>query len=142
MILILFIITLVLTGCFPKSLFNSNKSNRKVNSIGYSAYPNKGTVLTGYIFDENQNPLYGASIQFLDDSIGALADETGFFKITNIPEGLDTFKVACIGYQVYYFKVRISYDSLYVLDTIILKEYISPLPRTITMLDTKYKTEY
>lgn len=56
----------------------------------------KGTIID----DASRAPLPGVTVSVISNaSLGSVTDENGFFKITNVPIGRQSFKVSYLGYE-------------------------------------------
>ena len=64
--------------------------------------------ISGYILDENSNPLPGCNVYFYGNTFGTASNSEGFFKIENLDEGKYTLIVDFIGYQQGLFTFYIS----------------------------------
>ena len=66
-------------------------------------------VLTGKIFEENQSPLFGATVVLEGTTFGAITDELGQFSIPNIPPGTYTIQAGYLGFTsqtVFNFQIK------------------------------------
>ena len=66
-------------------------------------------TLSGKIIEENQSPLFGASVVLEGTSFGAITDESGQYIIPNIPPGTYTVKVSYLGFTaqtVFNFQIK------------------------------------
>ncbi|TVQ51649.1 MAG: TonB-dependent receptor, partial [Saprospirales bacterium] len=64
------------------------------------------SVLTGYVVDESNEPLVGATVILKETNLAAITGLDGSFQIRNIPAGTYTVEVRYIGYSA--FKEEIS----------------------------------
>ena len=68
--------------------------------------------ISGYVRDQsNGNVLVGANVFIEGTSIGAAADQKGFYEITNIKEGNYSLKAAYIGYKTFSDSIGIQGDE-------------------------------
>lgn len=67
--------------------------------------------ITGYIFDQKNNPLVGVNVILSGTTIGAATDINGFFEIDNIEFGNYSLEVSSVGYQKK--NVRINFNESY-----------------------------
>ena len=68
-------------------------------------------VLTGKIFEENQSPLFGATVVLEGTTFGAITDELGQFSIPNIPPGTYTIQAGYLGFTsqtVFNFQIKLN----------------------------------
>ncbi len=77
-----------------------------------SGYSQDKYVLSGSIFDENNEVLPGASVQ-LSTGKGTVADAEGKYMISNIVPGTYEIKVSYIGYKTLIDTVRINGNKIY-----------------------------
>ena len=65
-------------------------------------------TISGYINDKStEQPLIGANIYIEGTSQGSSTNEEGFYKITNVKDGIYTIKVTYIGYKTYSDTIKI-----------------------------------
>jgi iron complex outermembrane recepter protein len=77
----------------------------------YPAFPVK-LKLSGKITDARTGePLPGASIYFTDDKVGAIADGSGNFSITNIPDGHHVVEISHTGYSTLVEHLELTTDT-------------------------------
>ena len=65
--------------------------------------------LSGKILEENQNPLFGATVVLQGTTLGAISDETGYFFIPSIPPGTYTVLASYLGFTsqtVFNFQIK------------------------------------
>lgn len=63
------------------------------------AFSQHNNIFSGYVFDESNDTLIGATIYFEDLEIGVGTDENGSFEISNIPSGKHKVRVSYVGYK-------------------------------------------
>ncbi|TKG95592.1 TonB-dependent receptor [Puteibacter caeruleilacunae] len=67
--------------------------------IGLKAQSQVKTSISGYITDEQEAPLFGATVFLSGTSLGASTDEQGFYTISNITPGTYNLTASYIGYE-------------------------------------------
>ena len=78
-----------------------------INSIGYSQKGN----LTGFVKDaSNGGPLAGANVFIVGTSLGTAANEEGFYKLSDLNEGMYLVRAEYIGYVMMEDSVVITVD--------------------------------
>jgi len=93
--------------------------------------------LTGRIVDVKNQPVLGANVQIVGTTLGAAANEDGYYLILNVPVGDYTARVSAVGYQTNLVKeVRLSAGQTTTLNVIVAESVISmgrspPLPRSL-----------
>ncbi len=70
--------------------------------------------ISGYVVDENNEPLIGATISIAGTSHAAVAGLDGSFQIRNAPEGTYEVEVRYIGYETYKREIEIGEEPLVV----------------------------
>ncbi|MEM6722621.1 MAG: TonB-dependent receptor [Bacteroidota bacterium] len=55
--------------------------------------------VTGFVMDNNQDPLIGVIVSIPNLSIGGQTDDNGQFKINNVPTGAHTFELSYVGFK-------------------------------------------
>ena len=103
----------MIIGCFS----SSSKYDRNIQMSQAS--------ISGYIFDENNFPIYSASVQlnrynYEDVIYGSNTDSNGCFQFKNMPYGSHTIIFSALEYSTRHFPIEISKDTSYFLDTIFL----------------------
>ena len=79
-----------------------------ISSIGYSQKGN----LTGFVKDaSNGDPLVGANVFIVGTSLGTAANEEGFYKLSDLNEGMYLVRAEYIGYVMMEDSVVITVDS-------------------------------
>ncbi|MCF8420213.1 MAG: TonB-dependent receptor [Melioribacteraceae bacterium] len=66
--------------------------------FSFSLFAQTGKI-KGEVYDKNGNPIIGANIILVDNSIGSASNWKGEFEITNLREGEYQLKVSMIGYS-------------------------------------------
>mgnify|MGYP003305145236 CR=1 FL=1 len=79
-----------------------------ISSVGYSQKGN----LTGFVKDaSNGDPLVGANVFIVGTSLGTAANEEGFYKLSDLNEGMYLVRAEYIGYVMMEDSVVITVDS-------------------------------
>ena len=79
-----------------------------ISSVGYSQKGN----LTGFVKDaSNGDPLVGANVFIVGTSLGTAANEEGFYKLSDLNEGMYLLRAEYIGYVMMEDSVVITVDS-------------------------------
>lgn len=69
-------------------------------TFGKEASPSKGYSVSGYVYDENDEPLTGASVYIEGSNFGTVSDINGYFKL-NVTGADPVMKVSYIGMNPY-----------------------------------------
>jgi len=102
---------------FAQNFESAARAERNVN-------PSVRVSLSGKITDASTGEvLPGASIYFIDDKIGAIADGSGKYMITNIPNGHHVVEVSYAGYStlVEHLELNINTEKDFALSTIVVE---------------------
>ena len=82
--------------------------------------------LTGRIVDAKNQPVLGANVQIVGTTLGAAANEDGYYLILNVPVGDYTARVSAVGYQTNLVKeVRLSAGQTTTLNVTVAESVIS-----------------
>lgn len=87
--------------------------------ISAQTYSVSGRVLTG-----DKEALQGASIKIIELSNGTLTDQSGKFKIGNIPKGSYTLKIKFMGYLSKELTIAISNKNITLSDIILQEDFL------------------
>ena len=95
-------------------------------TAGSGAFADTKGKLTGRIVDAKNQPVLGANVQILGTTLGAAANEDGYYLILNVPVGDYTARVSAVGYQTNIVKeVRLSAGQTTTLNVTIAESVIS-----------------
>ena len=102
-----------------------------------SAFIFAQTKVSGYIFDENNQPIPFANVIFKGTTTGTISNEDGRFYLES-DENWDTLQISFLGYEVLTFELpkRINYDLRFV-----LKEEASALSTVLIVSGKQSKKE-
>ena len=68
--------------------------------------------ITGYVLDVNDQPVENATVVLPSAGLFALTDETGYYEIDNVPEGIQRINVVHRYYQKFRADMRIIEDMI------------------------------
>src|SRR5690554_4821346 len=85
-------------------------------------------TISGSVKDaESGEPLYGANIILAGTRQGTISDETGHFKLANLPAGTSALRVSYLGYATVHLNVQAPVNNLEILlerSTFLTEEFI------------------
>lgn len=121
-VLFLSLIVLITLSCATPQL----KGSAKLVGAGRANLNGLGEITGRVIDSESKYLLPGANVIFLDTKLGAATDRTGTYKISNIPPGKYTIKVAFIGFVIIEHQVQIEENRTIALDFSLVAEDLNP----------------
>lgn len=68
-------------------------------ACNFSSYAQSVTTLKGYIQNNVDEPLMGATVKLLKTNLGAITDESGFFNLRNLKSGHYSIVISAIGFK-------------------------------------------
>lgn len=80
-----------------------------------------GTV-TGYVYNEANEPIYAANVFIATTNHGVITEETGIFTLLNIPIGNQQIIIKYLGYKTDTFTVNISPNNTLNLGRLVIKQ--------------------
>ncbi|HOO43152.1 MAG TPA: TonB-dependent receptor, partial [Bacteroidales bacterium] len=86
----------------------------------------RGATLTGYISDASTGDSLGyASVVLHGTTLMAVANDSGYYRLHNLPEGSHTIKVSLVGYSPASYTVQLKNDEMTMQDIKLVPDVVS-----------------
>ena len=107
-----------------------------VIKLASSSMTAQRTTITGKITDTQNRAIIGALIRVQETTIGAIADENGFYSLQNVPVGNQSISVTALGFVELIKEIRATSEKNVILD-FVLQESTEELNEVVVVHKSK-----